>query len=141
MVASAARACGLGAPARHGATKGFGFGLDEDGGGAALVRRRRARRVLVATSFSKNSRSTASGSVLCAVVCEQPREAQRVLSQLKVMIRANYSNPPTHGAQAVAAVLADPPCATLWHEELAQMRSRIRIMRDATDRQTAAQPA
>ena len=53
-----------------------------------------------------------------------------MLSQLKVMIRANYSNPPTHGAKAVAAVLADPALRDLWHEELAQMRSRIRIMRE-----------
>ena len=52
-----------------------------------------------------------------------------MLSQLKVLIRANYSNPPTHGAKAVAAVLADTKLRALWEDELAQMRQRIRQMR------------
>ena len=52
-----------------------------------------------------------------------------MLSQLKVLIRTNYSNPPTHGAKAVSAVLADGGLRRMWEDELAQMRERIRQMR------------
>jgi aromatic-amino-acid transaminase len=52
-----------------------------------------------------------------------------VLSQLKIVIRTNYSNPPTHGAQIVAAVLTSPVLRAQWEQELAGMRLRIREMR------------
>ena len=111
------------------AYQGFGHGLDED---AAAVRlfADAGLACLVATSFSKNFSLYGERVGALSVVCEQAEEAQRVLSQLKVMIRANYSNPPTHGAKAVAAVLADPALRRLWHEELAQMRGRIHSMRE-----------
>ena len=111
------------------AYQGFGRGLDED---AAAVRLfvDSGLACLVATSFSKNFSLYGERVGALSVVCEQPQEAQRVLSQLKVLIRANYSNPPTHGAKAVATVLADPALRRLWHEELAQMRDRIRAMRE-----------
>jgi aromatic-amino-acid transaminase len=65
------------------------------------------------------------------VVCESKEEAVRVLSQLKIVIRTNYSNPPTHGAQVVATVLGTPALRQLWEEELAGMRVRIKEMRVA----------
>ncbi len=65
------------------------------------------------------------------MVCGSAQEAQRVLSQLKVLIRTNYSNPPTHGAKAVSAVLADAGLRRLWEDELARMRERIRQMRSS----------
>ena len=111
------------------AYQGFGRGLDED----ALAPRLFAEAgldCLVATSFSKNFSLYGERVGALSVVCQQRDEAQRVLSQLKVLIRANYSNPPTHGARAVAAVLADPALRKLWHEELAQMRGRIRSTRE-----------
>ncbi|MFT5644582.1 MAG: aromatic-amino-acid transaminase, partial [Janthinobacterium sp.] len=55
----------------------------------------------------------------------------RVLSQLKRVIRTNYSNPPVHGGKVVAAVLTTPELRLLWEEELAGMRVRIREMRNA----------
>ena len=111
------------------AYQGFGHGLDED---AAAVRLfvDAGLACLVATSFSKNFSLYGERVGALSVVCGEAQEAQRVLSQLKVMIRANYSNPPTHGAKAVAAVLADPTLRRLWHEELAQMRDRIHAMRE-----------
>jgi aromatic-amino-acid transaminase len=66
-----------------------------------------------------------------SVVCENKDETARVLSQLKIMIRTNYSNPPTHGAQVVATVLSTPALRALWEEELAGMRERIKQMRHA----------
>jgi aromatic-amino-acid transaminase len=53
----------------------------------------------------------------------------RVLSQLKIVIRTNYSNPPTHGGAVVAQVLNDPALRAMWEAELADMRVRIKLMR------------
>jgi aromatic-amino-acid transaminase len=110
------------------AYQGFGQGLTED---AAAVRRFVDAGIdcLVATSFSKSFSLYGERVGALSVVCGNAQEAQRVLSQLKVLIRANYSNPPTHGAKAVAAVLADAKLRALWEDELAQMRQRIRQMR------------
>ena len=66
-----------------------------------------------------------------SVVCESKDEAARVLSQLKRVIRTNYSNPPTHGAQVVTTVLSTPALRAQWEQELANMRERIRGMRAA----------
>lgn len=51
------------------------------------------------------------------------------MSKLKALIRANYSNPPAHGAKIVAQVLNDPKLMTQWHEDLSEMRERIKEMR------------
>ena len=66
-----------------------------------------------------------------SVVCAGADEAARVLSQLKIVVRTNYSNPPTHGAQIVATVLNTPELRAQWEGELAGMRRRIREMRQA----------
>jgi aspartate/tyrosine/aromatic aminotransferase len=63
------------------------------------------------------------------VVSSSADEAARVLSQLKIVIRTNYSNPPTFGASVVALVLTTPALRALWEDELAGMRLRIRAMR------------
>jgi aromatic-amino-acid transaminase len=63
------------------------------------------------------------------VVCASADEAARVLSQMKIVIRANYSTPPTFGAQVVATVLTTPGLRALWEQELAGMRERIRGVR------------
>ena len=63
------------------------------------------------------------------MVCESQDEASRVLSQLKIVIRTNYSNPPIHGGAVVAAVLGNPALRAQWEQELAQMRVRIKAMR------------
>jgi aromatic-amino-acid transaminase len=52
-----------------------------------------------------------------------------VLSQLKRVVRANYSNPPTHGGKIVSTVLGSPELRSLWEQELAGMRDRIKAMR------------
>jgi len=65
-----------------------------------------------------------------SVVCGSAEECRRVLSQLKIVIRTNYSNPPTFGAQVVATVLTTPALHALWEEELAGMRERIKTTRE-----------
>ncbi len=111
------------------AAEEVGRGLDEDAVAARLFVEA-GLDCLVATSFSKNFSLYGERVGALSVACGSREEAQRVLSQLKVLIRTNYSNPPTHGAKAVATVLADARLRALWHDELARMRERIRAMRE-----------
>ena len=73
-----------------------------------------------------------------SIVTQSKEESARVLSQLKRVIRTNYSNPPTHGAAIAAAVLNSPELRKLWEEELAQMRDRIKSMRESLVTKLAA---
>jgi aromatic-amino-acid transaminase len=110
------------------AYQGFGEGLAEDG---AVIGQFLAAGIdfFVSTSFSKSFSLYGERVGALSVVCGSKDEAQRVLSQLKIVIRTNYSNPPTHGAQVVAMVLTTPALRAQWEEELAGMRSRIKQMR------------
>ncbi len=112
------------------AYQGFGDGITEDG---AVVQAFLASDVsfLVSTSFSKSFSLYGERVGALSVVCESADEAIRVLSQLKIVIRTNYSNPPTFGAHVVATVLTTPALRALWEQELAGMRERIRAMRHA----------
>jgi aromatic-amino-acid transaminase len=110
------------------AYQGFGEGVDED----AEVARRFAEAlplVLVAMSFSKSFSLYGERVGSLSVVTADAGEAARVLSHLKRMIRTNYSNPPSHGARIVAAVLASAELSTLWRKEVVGMRDRVRLMR------------
>ena len=64
-------------------------------------------------------------------MCATKDEAARVLSQLKIVIRTNYSTRRSHGAQIVATVLTTPALRAQWEGELAGMRERIKRMRGA----------
>ncbi|HHV22009.1 MAG TPA: aspartate/tyrosine/aromatic aminotransferase [Propionibacterium sp.] len=85
--------------------------------------------VFVTSSFSKTFSLYGERVGALSVVCADADEAKRVLSQLKIVVRTNYSNPPTHGAQIVAHVLGDPELRQLWEAELGGMRERIKAMR------------
>lgn len=112
------------------AYQGFGEGIAEDG--AVVQRFADANlRFLVSTSFSKSFSLYGERVGALSVVCDDRDEAARVLSQLKVVIRTNYSNPPTFGAQIVATVLGTPELRATWERELGAMRERIRAMRQA----------
>ena len=111
------------------AYQGFGDGIAEDG---AVIQQFLAAGVdsfFVATSFSKSFSLYGERVGALSVVCADKDEAGRVLSQLKIAIRTNYSNPPTHGAQVVATVLDTPALRQQWEDELAGMRQRIKQMR------------
>jgi aromatic-amino-acid transaminase len=112
------------------AYQGFGEGIAEDG---AVIGQFLSAGIdfFVSTSFSKSFSLYGERVGALSVVCESKEEASRVLSQLKIVIRTNYSNPPTHGAQVVAMVLTTPALRSLWEEELAGMRVRIKQMRTA----------
>ena len=110
------------------AYQGFAEGLDAD---AAAVRRftMACPVVFVSSSFSKSLSLYGERVGALSIVTESPEQAARVLSQLKRVIRTNYSNPPTHGGQAAAMVLTTPELRELWETELGQMRDRIKVMR------------
>ena len=110
------------------AYQGFGDGIAEDG---AVVRQFIATGIdfFVATSFSKSFSLYGERVGALSVVCSSADDCTRVLSQLKITIRTNYSNPPTHGAQVVATVLDNPALRAQWEAELAGMRLRIQQMR------------
>ena len=112
------------------AYQGFGEGIAEDG--AAVMQFLAAGLdFLVATSFSKSFSLYGERVGALSVACASAEEAARVLSQLKIVVRTNYSNPPTFGAQVVNTVLGTPALRRQWEEELAGMRLRIRQMREA----------
>jgi len=110
------------------AYQGFGDGIDAD---SAVVRAFAATPgpLLVASSFSKSFSLYGERVGALSVVGSDKEEAARVLSQLKRLIRANYSNPPTHGGQIITTVLCSPELRALWEAELATMRNRIKLMR------------
>jgi aromatic-amino-acid transaminase len=110
------------------AYQGFAQGIAEDG--AAVAKFVAAGLTfLVSTSFSKSFSLYGERVGALSVLCTDKEEAGRVLSQLKIVIRTNYSNPPTHGGAVVAAVLNNPELRALWEKELGEMRVRIKAMR------------
>jgi aromatic-amino-acid transaminase len=109
------------------AYQGFGYGLKEDG--AVIGKFVAALLFFVATSFSKSFSLYGERVGALSVVCENKEEMGRVLSQLKIVIRTNYSNPPTHGGAIVTAVLTSPELRAQWEAELGEMRVRIKAMR------------
>ncbi len=112
------------------AYQGFGDGIDADG---KVVRQfaQAGGPLFVSNSFSKSFSLYGERVGALSIVAATADEAARVLSQLKRVIRTNYSNPPTHGGQVVATALSTPELRKLWEDELAGMRVRIREMRQA----------
>ena len=110
------------------AYQGFGNGITEDG---AVIGKFVAAGLdfFVSTSFSKSFSLYGERVGALSVLCASKEEADRVLSQLKIVIRTNYSNPPIHGGAVVAAVLGSPELRAMWEKELAAMRVRIKAMR------------
>ncbi|MBC7942823.1 MAG: aspartate/tyrosine/aromatic aminotransferase [Chitinophagaceae bacterium] len=112
------------------AYQGFGDGIAEDG---SVVQKFLTSGIdfFVSTSFSKSFSLYGERVGALSVVCHTSADCSRVLSQLKLVIRANYSTPPTFGAQVVATVLTTPALRALWEEELGGMRERIHRTRHA----------
>jgi aromatic-amino-acid transaminase len=111
------------------AYQGFGAGIAEDG---AVVAKFVAAGgpLLVSNSFSKSFSLYGERVGALSIAAASTDEAARVLSQLKRVVRTNYSNPPTHGGKVVATVLATPELRQLWETELSGMRVRIKKTRD-----------
>ena len=85
--------------------------------------------MFVSSSFSKSLSLYGERVGALSIVTKSKEEAARTLSQLKRVIRTNYSSPPTTGGQAVAMILTTPELRQQWDQELGQMRERIKVMR------------
>jgi len=110
------------------AYQGFAEGIEADG---RVVRRfaEAGGPVLVSNSFSKSFSLYGERVGAFSIVCSSEEETARVLSQLKRVVRTNYSNPAMFGAKVVATVLGTPELRRMWDDELSGMRSRIKEMR------------
>ena len=110
------------------AYQGFAHGLTQD---SAVIQqfKQTGLPLLVANSFSKSFSLYGERVGALSVVAQDEKEASAVLSQLKRLIRSNYSNPPSYGASIVSTVLGSQALRVLWEEELGEMRDRIKRMR------------
>ena len=122
------------------AYQGFGDNIEED---AAAVRlfAESGMSFFVSSSFSKSFSLYGERVGALSMVTQSRDESARVLSQIKRVIRTNYSNPPTHGATVVSAVLNSPELRAMWETELGEMRTRIQDMRLTMVRQLAEKGA
>jgi len=112
------------------AYQGFADGIKQDAVALDLFAAS-GLQFFVSSSFSKSFSLYGERVGALTMVTAGKDESARVLSQVKRVIRTNYSNPPTHGGAIVAAVLSSPELRQQWEDELAGMRERIRAMRIA----------
>lgn len=110
------------------AYQGFADGLDEDAVGLRTIAKSGAD-FFVANSYSKNFGLYSERIGALTVVAQNEEAAQTILSHVKQAIRANFSNPPEHGAAIVAEVLNDPKLRAQWEQEVGEMRDRINGLR------------
>ena len=111
------------------AYQGFGNGIEEDAFGIRTFLKYN-KEILVASFFSKNFGLYNERIGALTVVSADKETADRVFSQVKIAVRANISNPPAHGAKIVTTVLSCPELRAQWEQEVAEMRDRIKEMRE-----------
>jgi aromatic-amino-acid transaminase len=112
------------------AYQGFGDGIDADAFAPRLFAGAMSP-IFLSSSFSKSLSLYGERIGAFSLVAASADEAARALSQVKRVVRTNYSNPPTHGGDIVARVLDTPELRALWEKELGAMRERIKAMRKA----------
>lgn len=110
------------------AYQGFGQGLEEDAFGVRLFASAHPE-LLITSSYSKNFGLYNERVGALTLIAANSDIADRAFSQVKTIIRANYSNPPSHGANIVSYVLNNPELKEEWIDELTIMRQRIHRMR------------
>ncbi len=110
------------------AYQGFADGIKQDAAALDLFAAS-GLQFFVSSSFSKSFSLYGERVGALTIVTDSKDESARVMSQVKRVIRTNYSNPPTHGGAVVAAVLSSPELRQMWEDELSGMRDRIRAMR------------
>ncbi|WP_342755160.1 amino acid aminotransferase [Pantoea sp. MBD-2R] len=110
------------------AYQGFARGLEEDAEGLRIFAASH-QELIVASSYSKNFGLYNERVGAFTLVASEASIADTAFSQVKATIRANYSNPPAHGAAVVATILSNETLRTLWEQELTDMRQRIHRMR------------
>lgn len=110
------------------AYQGFGAGLDEDAYGVRLMAEQ-LDEVIITSSCSKNFGIYCERTGCLIMVAKDAEQMENVRSQVAIVARENYSNPPAHGGSIVSEILHDPELTAMWHEELTEMRDRINTLR------------
>jgi len=110
------------------AYQGFGTDMDEDAAAARAFAASGADAI-VCQSFSKNLGLYQDRTGALHVLSAAAQNLPQILSQLKVAVRVNYSNPPAHGGAIVGEVLSQPVLKQAWIAEVAAMRERIAQVR------------
>lgn len=110
------------------AYQGLGNGLHEDSVGV-LTLCRRVPEMLIASSFAKNFGLYNERAGALTLVAQSKKVAETALGHIKQVVRANYSNPPAHGAAIVTTILNDPQLRAEWEDEVKEMRGRINRIR------------
>jgi len=110
------------------AYQGLANGIEDDRTGL-LELVKKVKQMFVCSSFSKNFGLYRERTGALTVVADDVKQASTVMSQVKLRIRYNYSNPPSHGGQIVATVLSDKDLKAKWFVEVADIRGRINEMR------------
>jgi aspartate/tyrosine/aromatic aminotransferase len=128
QMASVLKARGL-IPLVDFAYQGLARGIDEDAEGVRILAKS-CPEMLVVSSFSKNFGLYRERTGAMTIVGSDAETAQKALSHAKQLARANYSNPPAHGGSIVATILSDDALRAEWLTEVADIRNRIRGMRE-----------
>jgi aspartate/tyrosine/aromatic aminotransferase len=110
------------------AYQGFGEGLEEDAFAVRLLSEH-LPEVMITASCSKNFGLYRERIGAFIAVAKNTDEMQKVRSQLALVARSNYSNPPAHGSAIVATVLGSSELNSLWRSEVDEMRGRINSLR------------
>lgn len=87
--------------------------------------------MIVMQSFAKNFGLYGERIGNLSVVCDSPQETDRVLSQLKILARPMYSNPPIYGSRIVSTILGNPELKSQWLADVKTMADRIINMRNS----------
>ena len=111
------------------AYQGFGNGVVKDAE-AINIFSKKVQNFYIANSFSKNFGLYNERIGSLSVITDNQKDAERVLSQLKICIRTNFSNPPVHGASIVDKILSDSSLRSMWNDEVDEMRDKIKYYRE-----------
>lgn len=108
-----------------------GFASGDVDGDAFAVRQflKDGHSICLAQSYAKNMGLYGERAGAFSVICQDKEEADRVMSQVKILIRPLYSNPPVHGARIVTEILSNPELKQLWLGDVKLMADRIILMR------------
>jgi len=85
--------------------------------------------VLLAQSFAKNFGLYGERCGTLSIICESPEQREKIMSQLRLVIRPMYSNPPKHGSSIVRTILSDDKLTSQYYTECSMMADRIQEMR------------
>lgn len=123
------------------AYQGFDRGIDADAAAVRLLAESDIAEFVVASSYSKSFSLYGERVGALTVVSATAEASRAVQSQIKRIVRANYSSPSTHGAALVAGVLGSAELRARWEAELGQMRERIHALRAGLVEKLAANGA